>query len=156
MEEYLYKQPVDVDSHGQLGSIIFYLLNQYGEKETESIMESITEDIYKTLISKIKKNGIVEFEKHFKEIMTLEKGVYKIKRDDENLTIEVCKCPAIQPAKEHMERRNMKIPEVFCKLCTEVVNKVIARESGYNFLIDYNQDEGKCIQKFWRTSDDCS
>ena len=99
MEEYLYKQPVDIDSHGQLGSILFYLLEQYGEKETESIMESIAKDIYKTLIDKIKINGIVEFEKHFKEIMTLEKGVYKMKRDSETLTIEVKKCPAIQPAR---------------------------------------------------------
>jgi len=79
-----------------------------------------------------------------------------MKRDSETLTIEVKKCPAIQPAREHMERRNMKIPGVFCKLCTEVVNKVIARESGCKFLVEYNQDEGKCIQKFWRNSNDCS
>ena len=108
------------------------------------------------LFIKSKKNGVAKFEKHFREIMTLEKGKYKIKKDNENLTIEVKKCPAIQPAIEHMERRNMKIPGVFCKLCTEVVNKVIARESGFKFLVEYNQDEGKCIQKFWRNSNDCS
>ena len=150
MDEYLFKQSVDMDSHGQLSSIFYYLEKKYGKKEAITIVEDITREIYRPLIEKIKKNGLVEFEKHFKQVMALEKGIYNINRDNNTLEIIIEKCPAIGPAREHMEKRNMKMPDSFCSLTTGVVNTIIAREASYRFSLKHDQKKGKCTQKFWK------
>jgi hypothetical protein len=71
------------------------------------------------------------------------------------LEIDIGKCPAIRPAREHMERRNMRLPDSFCRLTTGVVNNIIASEAGYRFSLKYDQEKGKCTQRFWKDSYDC-
>ena len=150
MDKYLYNQSVDIDSHGQLGSIFHYLIKKYGEKETIAIVEDIARDIYRHMIEKVKRNGLVEMEEHFNQIMALEKGRYSINKDNDTLEIVVERCPAIGPAREHMERRNMRLPDSFCRLTTGVVNNVIASEAGYRFSLKYDQEKERCIQRFWK------
>lgn len=150
MDEYLYKQSVDRDSHGQLCSIFYYLEKKYGRKETINIIQSIAMDIYRPLIDKIKKNGLLEYEKHFRQIMELEGGKFKIMRNKNSLVINLENCPAVEPARNHMDRRNMKMPDIYCRLTTGVVNDIIALEAGYKFKLDYDQQNGKCVQKFWK------
>ena len=82
--------------------------------------------------------------------MALEKGKYSINKGNDTLEIVVERCPAIGPAREHMERRNMRLPDSFCRLTTGVVNNTIALEAGYRFSLKYDQEKEKCIQRFWK------
>ncbi len=49
-----------------------------------------------------------------------------------------------------MKDTGSDIDKDFCLCSTELVNKSIARECGYEFSVKYDQQNGKCIQKFWR------
>jgi hypothetical protein len=65
---------------------------------------------------------------------------------ENHLICKVKKCPAISFMKDH----KVEIDKDFCKCSTELVNKSIAKECGYSFKVDYDQEKGKCVQEFWK------
>lgn len=146
MDEYIYSQTVHKDFHGIMSYLIKYIRENHGEKYLKSFFESSAAKIYKPLIKRIKENGLVEIKKHLERTFTMEDGKFDLKFNGNRITFIVKKCPAIW----FMKDNKMEIDEEFCKYSTEIVNKAIAKEGSYNFKVNYDQENGSCIQEFWK------
>jgi hypothetical protein len=146
MEPYLLKQSLHKDFHYTLSLIFDFLKNNYDREEMDKIMKKVSREVYSLLIEDLKENGLDAIEKHIKEVMDLEGGQYEVEKLKDSLTFKINKCPAI----EYMKNKKIDISEDFCRISTGLVSRKIAEKAGYRFSVDYDQDRGKCVQKFWK------
>ncbi|MBC7333553.1 MAG: hypothetical protein H5T85_03690 [Actinobacteria bacterium] len=146
MIEYIYLQPVHKDFHIVLNFLIEFLRENYGEERLEDFFVKASRYIYQPLIQRVKNNGIVEIEKHLRAIFTKEDGEFHIGYKGQELIFEVIKCPAIW----YMKANKIEISKCYCKISTEIVTQIIMKECGYCFSVEYDQHNGRCIQKFWK------
>ncbi len=146
MDEYIYSQSIHKDFHEIINYIIKYLKECYGKHYLESFFEKAAAYIYKPLIERIKNNGLLEMKKHLERTFSMEKGVYELTYNTDELVFIVKKCPAIW----HMKDKKIKIDKDFCKTSTDIVSKTISQKCGYCYSVQFNQKNGKCIQKFWK------
>jgi len=134
MNEYIYSQPVCKDFHGIISYLIEFVRERHGENIVESFFKEASVYIYKPLIKRIKKNGLAEIKKHLERTFFIEDGKFDLDYDKNKLIFRVRKCPAIW----HMKDKKFDIDKDFCRYSTDVVGAVIARESGYNFSVEYD------------------
>ena len=147
MDDYIYSQSVHKDFHGVMSYLIKFMRENHGTGHMEKFFSDSAAYIYRPLIDRIKKNGISEIEKHYRKVFDMEKGKYEFESDGSSeITFKVKKCPAVW----HMKETGSEIDRDFCLCSTELVNKSIAAECGYDFSVEYDQENGQCIQKFWR------
>lgn len=146
MDPYLLKQSLHKDFHYTLSLIFDFLKENYGRDETDRIMKKVSRIIYAPLIEDMKERGLPAIEKHIKELMELESGKYSVEKDDDSVTFRIEKCPAIS----HMKNKNLDISPDFCRISTGLASKEIAEDAGFRFSVDYDQDKGQCVQKFWK------
>jgi len=146
LDEYIYSQSVHKDFHGIMNYLIKYLRENHGEKHLESFFKEASAYIYKPLIERVKKNGLIEIKKHLERTFSMEDGKFDLDYEENKLVFNVKKCPAIW----HMKDKKLEIDKEFCKISTEIVSAVVAKECGYYFSVEYDQENGKCIQKFWK------
>ena len=146
MNEYIYSQPVHKDFQILMSFLIKYLRENHGEESLEIFFKEASKYIYEPLIKRIKKNGLAEMREHLKRNFSNENGKFNLEYKNNKIIFKVKKCPAIW----YMKNNGIKIDSFFCKTSTEIVNKAIAKECGYNFSVEYDQDNGKCVQKFWK------
>jgi len=139
------EKKIHKDFHGALSVGFKFLDERYGKEILKEYLIQVAENLYRGLINKIKRNGLGELEKYWKEIFTEEGGKFKIKRDKDKITLEVEKCPAIS----HMKEKKYSIHNDFCLQC-KVINEVIAEKTGYIFKIDYDVKKGKCRQEIFK------
>lgn len=136
------EKKIHKDFHGALSVGFKFLADKYGEKTLEEYLIQVAENVYGNLIRKIKKDGLVELEKYWREIFTEEEGEFSIKRErNKKVSLEVKKCPAIS----HMKEKGYLIYKDFCLQC-KVINKIISEKTGYTSEINYDVKEGKCNQ----------
>lgn len=146
MDNYIYSQTVHKDFHGIMNYLISFIRNNHGEEHLESFFKKSASYIYKPLIDRVKKNGLMEIKKHLERTFTSEDGKFDLKFDNDRITFIVKKCPAIF----FMKDKKMETDKDFCKYSTEIVNKTIAQECDCNFKVDYDIEKGCCIQEFWK------
>ena len=146
MDPYLLKQSLHKDFHYTLSLIFDFLKDNYGVDEMERIMKKVGSIVYAPLIKDMKENGLDAIEKHMKELMDLEDGIYESEKQGNSITFRIKKCPAI----DHMKNKDLDVSDDFCRISTGLVSQEIARGAGYRFSVDYDQDKGQCIQKFWK------
>jgi len=148
MDDYIYSQSVHKDFYIVMNYLIKFIRENYEEKYLESFFNNSAAYIYKPLINRIRDNGLIEIKKHLEKIFSIENGEFNLsfRENEDKLIFEVKKCPAIC----YMKNNKIEIDKDFCKYSTEVVNKSIAKECNYNFKVDYNQENGSCIQIFWK------
>ncbi|MCD6408041.1 hypothetical protein J7L87_03215, partial [bacterium] len=88
------EKKIHKDFHGALSVGFKFLDEKYGKEILKEYLIQMVENLYKGLINKIKRNGLVELEKYWKEIFTEEEGEFKIKRNkNRKMILEVRKCP---------------------------------------------------------------
>jgi hypothetical protein len=148
MDKYIYSQSVHKDFHGVMSFLIKFIRENYGEKYMYGFFTDSAKYIYKPLVKRIKENGLNEMKQHIEKVFSMEDGTLEIELKENHLICKVKKCPAIS----FMKTSKVEIDKDFCKCSTDMVNSTIAKESGYNFKIDYDQEKGSCIQQFWRES----
>ncbi len=138
------EKKIHKDFHGALSVGFEFLSDRYGEKVLEEYLVDVAENVYSDLIKKIKKNGISELEKYWKEVFTEEEGKFSLKRDgNKKIELIVEECPAIS----HMKKVGYKIYKNFCIQCKDI-NTVIAEKTGFISEINYDVKNGKCKQIF--------
>ena len=142
--EYMHK-----DFHGALCYAIKYLDDNYGQDAIEEYLQQVAETYFSPLTEKLKAQGLKVLEDHWRDIFTSESGEFDISYEDDTLVLEVSKCPAIS----YLKKNNMLYTDKYC-LTTEVVNKTICQEAGYDCSCEYEPGQGKCVQKFWGSKND--
>jgi hypothetical protein len=138
--QYLHK-----DFHGALCYAIRYLDETFGTDATTQYLRQVGSENFKPLIEEVKKKGVVALERHFKQIFELEGGQAQFKCANDQLTIEVSKCPAIV----YLKSNGQLFTNRYCET-TVNINQGICHSAGYECSCNYAAGEGRCVQKFWK------
>ena len=122
-----------------------FLEENFGPAELEEYLRRLARNVYAPLIESLRLRGLAALRDHWNNIMSLEDADFDLHSTNDVLVLEVRKCPAIH----HMKERGYKIAEHFCE-STRVVNDEICRQAGYSASVEYDQENGCCVQKFWK------
>lgn len=133
------------DFHGALSYAIRFLAEQYGREGRDAFLEGLAETVYQPLVEDLRRRGLVALEEHWQRVFQLEDGAFDMERDERMLVLRVHRCPAIA----HMQAHDYPIADGYCAH-TRVVNEAICRRAGYRCEVDYDQNDGRCVQRFWR------
>lgn len=136
---------VHKDFHGAMSYGLIFLEEQYGLDGMREYLARAGEAMYRDLIADLKARGLPALEEHWRRIFTQEDGEFDLRMEGDTLVLDVKKCPAIHHMKEH----NYRIAPHFCEH-TRVVNDAICRAAGYEATVEYDQDAGRCVQRFRR------
>jgi hypothetical protein len=118
---------VHKDFHGCLSFGLKFLEQNFGPSELEEYLRRLARNVYAPLIESLRLRGLP--------------ALHDL--SDDLLVLEVRTCPAIH----HMKERGYKIAEHFCE-STRIVNDEICRQAGYSASVEYDQESGRCVQKF--------
>jgi hypothetical protein len=137
---------VHMDFHGGLSCGLQFLDEKHGEKTLKEYLRQAGGNLYRDLITKIKREGLSALEEHWQHIFTIERGGFEITReDDKEITLKVKKCPALT----HMKKMKYPIYRNFCLQC-RIINETIAKSTHLKSGFTSNQGKNSCIQKLWR------
>ena len=139
------KKGVHKDFHGAMSFGLKYVYDSYGDNGVKEYLKELARTVYSPLSKALKNSGLRELERHWKKIFDLEDADYKLFYNDNVLNLEINKCPAIR----HMKKYGYEIFEGFCEHC-KILNAEICKNAGYQGSIEYDQNKGKCLQKFWK------
>lgn len=147
MDDYIYSQSVHKDFHGIMGYLIKFMRDNHGQDHMKKFFRDSAKYIYRPLIDRIREKGLSEIRKHYEKVFDMEEGKCSFKTGGSGeLIMEVQRCPAIW----HMKDTGTEIDKDFCLCSTQLVNESMAEECGTGFSVEYDQDNGKCIQRFWK------
>ncbi len=136
------------DFHGAMSYGLQYLSERYGKAETVAYLKQLAHTLYSPLVEALKTEGLPALYKHWNYIFTIEDADFEIGYEENDvLFLKVKKCPAIH----HMREKNYQVAEKYCQHC-RIINEEICHSAGYKCSIEYNQDKGSCIQKFWENN----
>ena len=133
------------DFHGALSTGFKYLSEKYGKGVLEEFLKICGKNMYGWLIKKIKREGLLAIERYWNEIFSLEGADFEIDKRKDGIILRVLECPAII----HMKKAGYDIYNDFCVQC-RVINEIIAEETGFKSAVSYDQQKGRCVQKFKR------
>jgi hypothetical protein len=136
---------VHKDFHGALSYGIQFLVDNYGMDGLKKYLRGLAKSVYAPLAKDLKADGLGAIRKHYEDIFTLEGGKFEFREEDDTLVFDVKECPAIA----HMKAQGYEISPHFCEH-TRILNEAICNEAGYSSSVDYNQEEGRCVQRFWK------
>ena len=136
---------VHKDFHGALSYGIQFVVDNYGLEGLKKYLRGLSKSVYAPLVKALRKDGLPALRKHWADIFTLEGGEFEFREEDNTLVFEVTQCPAIA----HMKAQGYDISPHFCEH-TRILNEAICSDAGYACSVDYNQEEGRCVQRFWK------
>ncbi|HHV81700.1 MAG: hypothetical protein KBI34_06735 [Dictyoglomi bacterium] len=136
---------VHKDFHGAISCAFQFLDERYGIDVLDEFLEQVGKNCYRELIFKINQDGLLAIEEYWNRIFTLEDGEFKIDRDEDSITLELKRCPAIS----HLLEVGYPVYRDFCRQ-TRMINSIIAKETGLEYTVESQQNKACCIQKFWR------
>ena len=136
---------VHKDFHGGLSYGVQHLQEQYGEDALYDYLRKTGRAVYAPLIDELKEDGLCALAAHWARIFTLEEGDFELTFEGDRLVLKVNRCPAIH----HMKEQEYVIADKFCET-TRVVNEEICHAAGYECSVDYDRENGRCVQEFWR------
>ena len=137
--------PVGVFQHFHTLTVAMleFLRARYSVDEIDPYLRQFARHVHGPLIEKVREQGLSAMRKHLAKDFDTEKGEYHFVETDDALELHVARCPAVWYLKDHDE----DVPEGFC-LQTEVVLDEVCRQAGMTFSVDYNTQEGRCVQVF--------
>jgi hypothetical protein len=136
---------VHKDFHGALSYGIRFLTERYGDDKRRQFLSGLGTTVYAPLVDDMRQRGLTAMQEHLETIFSLEGGEFETTMEKDTLVFTVHRCPAIHHMKEH----NYDIAPSFCD-ATRLVNTSICNAAGYVCSVDYDQEAGCCVQRFWR------
>ena len=136
---------VHKDFHGALSYGIHFLTHRYGEDKLREFLSRLGSTVYRPLGDALRARGLVALQEHLVETFEKEGGEVVAELGEEELVFHVHKCPAIH----HMQEQGYAIADNFCEH-TRLVNESICTGTGYCCSVDYDQEAGQCVQRFWK------
>ena len=138
---------VHKDFHGALSFGIQFLDDQYGLAGVEEFFTRAAKAVYATLIDELRRRGLEALKEHWDTVFTLEEGDFETRYEGDTLVLDVRACPAIH----HMRAHHYRVADHFCEH-TRIVNEAVCAAAGYACSVEYDQDAGRCVQRFWRAA----
>jgi hypothetical protein len=139
--EYLHK-----DFHGAMSCALEYLEKNYGEEAVREYLKKFTRSFYAPLIKDLKERGLTAIKEHSEKIYRIEGGDIEIIFKDNELILNVHKCPVVT----YLREKDMKIAPLFYET-TKTVNETLCEDTLFKTeFINYDYKTGGNIQKFTR------
>jgi len=136
---------VHKDFHGALSYGLQFVEDNYGREGLDDFLSRLAESVYLPLVDGIRARGLDALHEHLQTIFELEQGEFEMHTQDGVLTLRVHRCPAICHMKEH----RYAVAEHFCEH-TRIVNEAVCKAAGCRSSVEYDQDAGRCVQRFWK------
>ena len=136
---------VHKDFHGAMSFGIQFVIDNYGMDGLRKYLCGLADTMYAPLVEGIKERGLPALREHWESIFSLEEGEFEIREEEGALILDVKRCPAIA----HMQEHGYAIAPQFCEH-TRILNEAICAKAGYEASVDYDQEAGCCIQRFWK------
>jgi hypothetical protein len=137
---------VHKDFHGCFSFGLEFLEQNYGLAEMEEFLRRMARNMYAPLIESLRLRGLPALQDHWQRIMSMEEADFDLHfTNDDVLVLEVKQCPAIH----HMKAHGYAIAGHFCEH-TRIVNDEVCRQAGYACSTEYDQQNGRCVQLFWK------
>lgn len=136
---------VHKDFHGALSYGLQFVEEEYGEDGLRSFLAGLADTVFKPLAGDLRTRGLAALRDHWHEIFTLEEADFDLKMEGEALVLTVNRCPAVC----HMQEHGYAVAEHFCDH-TRIVNEAVCDAAGYACAVEYDQDAGRCVQRFWK------
>lgn len=134
------------DFHGALSAGIEYLDRHYGEEAVRQYLRQFTSSFYSPLIKSLKERGLIALKEHFKKIYESERGKIEMILSKDELVLKVKVCPAVT----HMRQHGYPVARLFYET-TKTVNETLCEGTPFSTeLLEYNEQTGCCIQRFYR------
>jgi hypothetical protein len=138
---------VHKDFHGALSYALQFVEDRYDQAGMRGFLAGLAGTVYKPLCDDLRARGLDALREHWKTVFDLEQGGYEMRMDGATLVLIVRRCPAIA----HMRENGYIVAGHYCEH-TRIVNEAVCAAAGYASSVDYDQQAGSCVQRFWRTS----
>ncbi len=136
---------VHKDFHGAFSYGIQFIIENYGMAGLEAYLNKLADTVYAPLVKALDVEGLSAFRDHWERIFALEGGKMELRDDGDTLVLDVQECPAIT----HMKAQGYAIDPHFCEH-TRILNEAICSRAGYQSSVEYDQEAGRCTQRFWK------
>jgi predicted ArsR family transcriptional regulator len=135
------------DFHGALSVGLEYLEDLFGEEAVREYLRQFARAYYAPLTADLKRRGLVALKEHFAALYEEEGGEVRVRLSEDELRIEVAKCPAVS----HVRARGYPVARLF-RETTRTVNETICEGTPYSAeLLDYEPGTGRGVQVFRRS-----
>ena len=138
---------VHKDFHGALSYGLEFLEEQCGGEGVQAFLSSLAGTVYKPLVEAMRERGLEALREHWQRIFDIEDGDADLFMEGDTLVLNVRRCPAVW----HMKDRGYAIAPHFCEH-TRIVNEAVCKAAGYAARVEYDQDAGRCVQRFRRAA----
>ncbi len=134
---------VHKDFHGALSFALGYLDGHFGADAREEFLAGLARSVYRPLVDDLRLRGLRALREHWEAIFQLEGGEVEFEEGEGELVLRVHRCPAIA----HMRQAGYPIAPCFCEH-TRIVNAAVCEAAGYSASVEYDQEAGRCVQRF--------
>jgi hypothetical protein len=136
---------VHQDFHGALSYGLQFVEEHCGPAGLRDFLAGLADSVYRPLVDALRTRGLEALEDHWRTVFDLEQGEIEMRRDGAALVLNVRRCPALH----HMRAHGYAVADHFCEH-TRITNEAICGAAGYASSVEYDQSEGRCVQRFWR------
>ena len=139
--EYLHK-----DFHGALSVGLEYLENNYGKEAVRQYLQRFATTFHAPLTEAINRRGLIALKEYLAKLYEIEGGQVKMTLSEDELLVEVDTCPAVM----HMREHGYTVARSFNET-TRTVNEAICESTPFMAqLVEYDEQTGRSIQRFYR------
>jgi len=136
---------VHKDFHGALSYGLQFVEDHYGQEGLRDFLSGLADTMFKPLVEDLRARGLPALRDHWQTIFKLEDGDFDLRMDGDTLVLDVRRCPAVSHMKEH----GYAVADHYCEH-TRIVNEAVCKAAGYASSVEYDQEAGRCVQRFWK------
>ncbi len=136
---------VHKDFHGVLSFGLQFLEEHYGIDAVREFLSGLTETVYTAFVEDVRARGLAAIEDHWQTVFQLEGGDFDVRAEGDTLELRVNRCPAVT----HLQEQGFLVAEHFCEH-TRMVNEAVCAAAGFTAEVEYDQEAGRCVQRFRR------
>ena len=136
---------VHKDFHGALSYGLQFVEDHYGQDGLRDFLSGLADTMFKPLVEDLRARGLPALRDHWQTIFKLEDGDFDLRMDGDTLVLDVRRCPAVSHMKEH----GYAVADHYCEH-TRIVNEAVCKAAGYASSVEYDQEAGRCVQRFWK------
>jgi len=138
---------VHKDFHGGLSYGLQFVEDRYGPEGLRDFLSGLADTVFKPLVEDLRVRGLPALRDHWQTIFELEDGDFELRMEGDTLVLDVRRCPAVSHMKEH----GYAVADHYCEH-TRIVNEAVCQAAGYACSVEYDQEAGRCVQRFWRAA----
>ncbi|NLC57061.1 MAG: hypothetical protein GX774_09510 [Armatimonadetes bacterium] len=130
------------DFYFAINATFRFFYERWGEEGLTRYWEALGREYFAPLSRHFREGGLAAVEEYWRDFFAAEPGgEVTVRRDGEQVTLEVRVCPAIR----HLRAHGREVMPLYCRHC-DVVSGTIAREAGLRF--GREGGDGACRQWF--------